>query len=63
MKYTIVGPRRVCGFEPGATVEAADLVDANVAHLIASGHIAPKTTAQSKKASTDDGAAVEETEQ
>ena len=41
MKFRIVGPRRVCGFDPGDTVEESDLDAANVAHLIQAGHIAP----------------------
>lgn len=41
MMYQIVGPHRVCGFEPGANVDEDDLSGADVAHLIAAGHIAP----------------------
>lgn len=59
-KYRIVGNRRVCGFEPGSVVTGDDLIDADVAHLIASGHIVPSSTAQSSKPSKSDGEPVEE---
>jgi hypothetical protein len=63
MIYEVVGPRRVCGYWPGSHLTVDDLADANIDHLIAAGHIVKVSTAQTKKASNDDGAAVEETEQ
>lgn len=60
MVYEIVGPHRVCGYWPGSHLTVEDLADANIEHLIATGHIKPISTAQKKKASTEDGAAVEE---
>lgn len=58
-KYRIVGSRRVCGHEPGTTVDVDDLAAADVAHLISAGHIAPTRTAQTQSF-TDDGETVEE---
>lgn len=52
MKFEVVGNHTVCGFPPGSTVDEADLVGADVAHLIASGHIAPVVTAQKNKPTT-----------
>lgn len=39
-KYKIIGSRPVAGVEPGKTVEL-DLPEANIAALVAAGHIAP----------------------
>ena len=58
-KYRIVSSHQVCGFEPGSLVDGADLVGADVAHLISSGHIVPSSTARNSKPA-DDGEAVEE---
>lgn len=41
MKYRIVSTHTVCGYAPGSVVDGDDLVGGDVAHLLASGHIAP----------------------
>ena len=40
-KYTVSGRRAVAGHQPGETVDERDLVGANVAALVAGGHLVP----------------------
>ena len=46
--YKIVGTHRVCGHEPGCTVDVDELAGADVDHLIKAGHITPITTKATK---------------
>lgn len=55
MKFEVVGNHTVCGFTPGSTVDEDDLVGADVAHLIASGHLAPVSAQKKKPTTADDG--------
>jgi hypothetical protein len=57
MMYEVVGNHSVCGHAPGSIVDADGFDGADVAHLIAAGHIVP--VVKSKK-TTNDGVAVEE---
>jgi hypothetical protein len=58
--FVVVGPRNVCGFAPGSRVNGVDLVGGNIDHLIAAGHIAKVSTAQTEKESTEGDVVVEE---
>lgn len=46
--YKIVGTHRVCGHEPGCTVDVDELAGADVDHLIEAGHITPITPITTK---------------
>lgn len=58
-KYKIIGTRSVAGKQPGATVEL-DMPDANIAALVAGGHIEPvKTAAKAKTKAKEDAPVVD----
>ena len=40
-KYTVTGRRAVVGHQPGDTIDDRDLIEANVAALVAAGHLTP----------------------
>ena len=58
-KYTITGTKSVAGHKPGDTIDDSDLVGANVATLIAAGHLTelrskPASKVEAKPAETED---------